>query len=121
HDRGIDYVEGGCPGPYRLDTAFFAENPGLGRARFPAFGMTRRAGRSASNDPGLVALLEAKAEAICFVAKSSAYQVRVALQTTNEENLASIRDSVGAAKTAGREVMLGCEHFFDGVKGRPAI
>ncbi len=78
--------------------------------------MTRRPGRSASNDPGLAALLEAKADAICFVAKSSAYQVRVALETTNEENLASIRDSVTAAKAAGREVMLDCEHFFDGYK-----
>ena len=65
------------------------------------------------------ALLEAKADAICFVAKSSAYQVRVALETTNEENLASIRDSVAAAKKAGREVMLDCEHFFDGYKEDP--
>src|SRR5207237_4496176 len=72
--------------------------------------------RSASNDPGLADLLAAQADAICFVAKASAYQVRVALQTTNEENLASIRDSVGAAKAAGREVMLDCEHFFDGYK-----
>ena len=81
--------------------------------------MTRRPGRSVSNDPGLAGLLEAKADAICFVAKSSAYQVRVALETTNEENLASIRDSVGAAKAAGREVMLDCEHFFDGYKENP--
>ena len=66
--------------------------------------------------PGLAALIEAKADAICFVAKASAYQVRVALETTNEENLASIRDSVKAAKAAGREVMVDCEHFFDGYK-----
>ena len=63
--------------------------------------------------------MQAKADAICFVAKSSAYQVRVALETTNEENLASIRDSVRAAKSAGREVMLDCEHFFDGYKENP--
>jgi 2-isopropylmalate synthase len=81
--------------------------------------MTRRAGRSVSNDPGVAGLLAAKADAICFVAKSSAYQVRVALETTNEENLASIRDSVAAAKRAGREVMLDCEHFFDGYKEDP--
>jgi len=118
-DLGIDYVEGGYPGANPLDTEFFAEKPGLHRARFTAFGMTRRAGRSASNDPGLVALLEAKADAICFVAKSSAYHVRVALETTNEENLASIRDSVTAAGKAGREVMLDCEHFFDGYKEDP--
>jgi 2-isopropylmalate synthase len=118
-ELGIDYVEGGYPGANPTDTEFFSVKPKLDHASFTAFGMTRRPGRSASNDPGLAALLEAKADAICFVAKSSAYQVRVALQTTNEENLASIRDSVGAAKAAGREVMLDCEHFFDGFKENP--
>jgi 2-isopropylmalate synthase len=92
----------------------FATKQKFDHAKFTAFGMTRRAGRSVSNDPGVAGLLEAKADAICFVAKSSEYQVRVALETTNEENLASIRDSVSAAKAAGREVMLDCEHFFDG-------
>src|SRR3984957_12749819 len=115
-ELGLDYVEGGYPGANPTDTEFFAKKPKLAHARFTAFGMTRRPGRSASNDPGLAALLEAKADAICFVAKSSAYQVRVALETTNEENLASISDSVKAAKKAGREVMLDCEHFFDGYK-----
>src|SRR3984957_5908538 len=118
-ELGVDYVEGGYPGANPTDTEFFAEKPKFGHARFTAFGMTRRPGRSASNDPGLAALLEAQADAICFVAKSSAYQVRVALETTNEENLASIRDSVKAAKKAGREVMLDCEHFFDGYKENP--
>ena len=115
-DLGIDYVEGGYPGANPTDTEFFSQKPKLDHARFTAFGMTRRPGRSVSNDPGVAGLLEAKADAICFVAKSSAYQVRVALETTNEENLASIRDSVRAAKAAGREVMLDCEHFFDGYK-----
>jgi 2-isopropylmalate synthase len=118
-ELGIDYVEGGYPGANPTDTEFFATRPDLNRASFTAFGMTRRPGRSVSNDPGLAGLLEAKADAICFVAKSSAYQVRVALETTNEENLASIRDSVKAAKSAGREVMLDCEHFFDGFKEDP--
>ena len=81
--------------------------------------MTRRPGRSASNDPGLAALLQAQADAICFVAKSWDYHVRVALETTEEENLASIRDSVRAAKAKGREVLLDCEHFFDGYKANP--
>src|SRR4051794_15736474 len=118
-ELGIDYVEGGYPGANPTDTEFFAEKPKLDHARFTAFGMTRRPGRSVSNDPGLAGLLDAKADAICFVAKSSAYQVRVALETTKEENLASIRDSVKAAKSAGREVMLDCEHFFDGYKEDP--
>src|SRR5437763_14427765 len=81
--------------------------------------MTRRPGRSTSNDPGLATLLDAKADAICFVAKSWDYHVRVALETTEEENLASIRDSAQAARKKGREVLIGCEHFFDGYKANP--
>lgn len=120
-DLGIDYVEGGYPGANPTDTEFFSYKPAFHHARFTAFGMTRRPGRSASNDPGLAALIEAEADAICFVAKSSAYQVRVALETTNDENLASIRDSVKAATAAGREVMVDCEHFFDGYREDPAF
>src|ERR1700730_16288565 len=118
-ELGIDYVEGGYPGANPTDTEFFATKPDFSHAKFTAFGMTRRPGRSASNDPGLAGILEAKADAICFVAKASAYQVRVALETTNEENIASIRDSVSAAKALGREVMVDCEHFFDGYKENP--
>ena len=69
-ELGIDYVEGGYPGANPTDTEFFAKKPKLAHARFTAFGMTRRAGRSASNDPGLAALLEAKADAICFLSCS---------------------------------------------------
>src|SRR5438876_22185 len=117
-DIGIDYVEGGYPGANLTDTQLFAEERKL-NTTFTAFGMARRPGRSTSNDPGLAALLAAKADAICFVAKSWDYHVRVALETTPEENLASIRDSVRAAKAKGREVLLDCEHFFDGYKANP--
>ena len=55
------------PGANPIDTEFFSEKRSL-RAKLTAFGMTRRPGRSASNDPGLVTLLDAKADAICFVA-----------------------------------------------------
>src|SRR6202051_2120215 len=117
-DLGIDYVEAGYPGANPTDTNFFAEKRPL-RTCLTAFGMTRRPGRSVSNDPGLVALLDAQADAICFVAKSWDYPVRVALETTEDEMLASIRDSVRAAKAKGREVLLDCEHFFDGYKANP--
>jgi len=117
-ELGVDYVEGGYPGANPTDTQLFAEKRDC-EASFTAFGMTRRPGRSASNDPGLVTLLDAKADAICFVAKTWDYHVRVALETTLEENIASIRDSVRAAKQKGFEVMLDCEHFFDGYKANP--
>ena len=115
---GIDYVEGGYPGANPTDTELFASDRGF-HTTFTAFGMTRRPGRSVSNDPGLALLLDAKADAICFVAKAWDYHVRVALETTNEENIASICDSVRAAKAKGREVLLDCEHFFDGYKANP--
>src|SRR5215475_12763077 len=117
-DLGIDYVEGGYPGANPTDTALFAQARDLDTT-FTAFGMTRRPGRSTSNDPGLAGLLDAKADAICFVAKSWDYHVRVALECTLEENIASIRDSVRAAIGKGREVLLDCEHFFDGYKANP--
>jgi 2-isopropylmalate synthase len=118
-ELGVDYVEGGYPGANLTDTELFSRQRKLKTATFTAFGMTRRPGRSVSNDPGLAALLAAEADAICFVAKSWDYHVRVALETTDEENLASIRDSVKAATATGREVLLDCEHFFDGYKANP--
>src|SRR5581483_2219118 len=117
-ELGVDYVEAGYPGANPTDTSFFAE-PRQARAKITAFGMTRRPGRSASNDPGLAAVLEAHADAVCFVAKSWDYHVRVALETTEEENIASISDSVMWAKAKGREVLVDCEHFFDGYKANP--
>jgi 2-isopropylmalate synthase len=115
---GLDYIEAGYPGANPTDTALFNE-PRETPARLTAFGMTRRPGRSAANDPGLNATLNAIADAVCLVAKASAYQVRVALQVEEDENLAAIRDSVLAAKEAGREVLVDCEHFFDGFKEKP--
>ena len=118
-ELGIDYVEGGYPGANPLDTKFFESKP-TKRARFCAFGMTKRPGRSVANDPGVAGLLAADADAIVFVAKSWDYHVHVALGCTLEENLESISESVRAAVAAGREAMVDCEHFFDGYKANPA-
>ncbi|MCB1385005.1 MAG: citramalate synthase [Nitratireductor sp.] len=117
-DLGIDYVEGGYPGANPTDTEFFSKKR-TSRARFVGFGMTKRAGVSASNDPGIAGLLNADTDAICYVAKAWDYHVKVALGATNAENLESIADSVRAAIEAGREAMVDCEHFFDGYKANP--
>ncbi|MEQ1578704.1 MAG: citramalate synthase [Hyphomicrobium sp.] len=116
-ELGLDYIEGGYPGANATDTEFFAEKPAFKQARFTAFGMIKRAGRSVSNDPGLQALLQSKADSICLVAKAWDYHVRVALGITNEENLSGIAESIKAVVASGREAMLDCEHFFDGYKG----
>ena len=115
---GFDYVEGGYPGANPTDTAFFSEKR-TRRSSFVAFGMTKRAGVSASNDPGIAALVQSKADAICYVAKSWDYHVRVALGCSNEDNLESIGASVEAARAAGKEALVDCEHFFDGFKANP--
>ena len=116
---GVDYIEGGYPGANPVDTKFF-EKPPATRAAFTAFGMTKRVGVSASNDPGLAALVQAGGSAICFVAKAWDFHVEFALGATLDENLASIRDSVAAARAGGTEAMVDGEHFFDGYKANPA-
>jgi 2-isopropylmalate synthase len=113
---GIDYIEGGYPGANPTDTDFFSVDPGFRHATFTAFGMTKRAGRSVSNDPGFQATLQARAGAVCLVAKAWDYHVRVALGISNDENLAGVAQSIATVVESGREAMLDCEHFFDGYK-----
>jgi 2-isopropylmalate synthase len=115
---GMDYIEGGYPGANPTDTAFFSQRQ-TRSAKFTAFGMTKRAGVSVSNDPGLATVLQSASDAVCLVAKSWDYHVRVALGCTNEENLESIEASVIATVAAGKESLIDCEHFFDGYKANP--
>jgi 2-isopropylmalate synthase len=118
---GVDYVEGGWPGANPTDDAFFAQPPTLKRARLVAFGMTRRPGRSAANDPGLNALLNAKVQSVCMVGKAWDFHVDVALGISKTENLDMIAESITHAKTRMGEVMFDAEHFFDGYKADPAF
>ena len=113
---GIDYVEGGWPGANPTDDAFFASPPELKRARLCAFGMTRRSGRSAANDPGLVTLFHARTAVITLVGKSSARQAEGALGVSRDDNLTMIADSIRESLRHADEVMLDAEHCFDGFK-----
>ena len=117
---GLDYIEAGYPGANPTDTRLFAEARPLAHAKLTAFGMTKRPGRSISNDPGFQAVLAAKARAICLVAKTWDFHVDVALGTTLEENLAAIKESTETVVASGSEVLIDCEHFFDGYKANPA-
>jgi 2-isopropylmalate synthase len=116
---GLDYIEAGYPGANPTDTRLFAEAKPLGHARLTAFGMTKRPGRSLSNDPGFQALLATRVDAICLVAKTWDFHVDVALGTTLEENLAAIKESTAAIVASGREALIDCEHFFDGYTANP--
>ncbi len=118
-DLGIDYVEGGWPGANPTDDEFFASPPKLRNSTLTAFGMTRRKGRSASNDSVLAAVVNAGTEATCLVGKSHVFHVTNALGMSLEENLAAIRDSVEHLVGLGQEAMFDCEHFFDGYLDDP--
>ena len=89
---GIDYIEGGFAGANPNDDAFFANPPKVKHARIAAFGMTRRAGRSAENDPGLAALLESGAGSLCIVGKTWDFQVETALGISRKENTRMIEE-----------------------------
>jgi len=116
---GIDYIEGGWPGANPTDTAFFAERPPLARARFTSFGMTKRSGRSAANDPALAPVIDAPVDAVCLVGKSWDYQVDVALEIPREENIDNIARSIEAVAAKKKEPLFDAEHFFDGYKANP--
>ncbi|MGB0697230.1 MAG: citramalate synthase [Rhodospirillaceae bacterium] len=113
---GIDYVEGGWPGANPTDDAFFDAPPRMTRARLTAFGMTRRAGRSADNDPGLQALLGTKARIATMVGKTWDLHCTLALGVELDENVRMIRDSIAMAAGRMEEAMFDAEHFFDGYK-----
>jgi len=116
---GVDYIEGGWPGANPTDDSFFADLPQLKTSRITAFGMTRRAGRSTDNDPGLNALLGADVDAVCMVGKTWDYHVDVALEIERDENVAMIRDSVQTVADKKSEALFDAEHFFDGYKENP--
>ncbi|MFZ4126178.1 MAG: citramalate synthase [Rickettsiales bacterium] len=116
---GIDYVEGGWPGANPTDDAFFAKAPKLKRAKLTAFGMTRRAGRSASNDTGLQDVLNAATPSVCLVGKAWDWQVEAALKISKKENIRMVEESIQHAKSKKREVHFDAEHFFDGYKANP--
>ncbi len=116
---GLDYIEGGFPGANPTDTEFFAAPPAFKHAQFVAFGMTKRAGRSAANDPGLSSVLDAKAGAACLVGKTWDFHVDVALEIPRADNVDGIAESIAAVKARGREPLFDAEHFFDGYKANP--
>src|SRR2546428_11093688 len=119
---GIHYVEGGWPGSNPKDVDFFqrARSLALRRARLVAFGATRKAGVRAEDDPNLRALVAADTPAVSLFGKSWTLHVQHVLETTPEENLAMIADSVGWLKGRGKEVIYDAEHFFDGYRADPA-
>ena len=120
-ELGIHYIEGGWPGSNPKDVEFFARASRLRLAHsvLCAFGSTRRPNTLAAEDRNLLALVEAGTPVVTLVGKSSELQVTRVLETTLEENLAMIRDSIGFLKSKGLTVFFDAEHFFDGYRANP--
>lgn len=119
---GIPYIEGGWPGSNPKDEEFFAllrQNP-LKHATAVAFSSTCRVGARPEEDATLQALLGAETRAVAIFGKSWDLHVTRALNTSLEENLRLIRESVAYLRSHGREVIYDAEHFFDGCQANPA-
>ncbi|MCZ1266804.1 citramalate synthase [Paenibacillus tundrae] len=119
-DLGAHYIEGGIPGSNTKDIEFFKRVKELNlNAKVVAFGSTRRKGSIASEDANLKRMIESGAQAATLVGKSWDFHVHTALQTTLEENLSMIYDSIAYLKQNDMEVIFDAEHFFDGFKNNP--
>lgn len=116
---GVDYIEGGWPGANPTDSEFFETRPKMA-ATFTAFGMTKRAGKSAENDDVLAAVINAGTPAVCLVGKAHDFHVTTALGITLDENTENVSKSVAYLVSQGREALFDAEHFFDGYKANPS-
>jgi 2-isopropylmalate synthase len=117
---GIDMIEGGYPLSNEKDVQFFqrVRELKLGKTKIASFGMTRRRGVAAQDDPGMRALVAAKSDVITVVGKSWDYQATEILNVSLDENIAMIAESVGFLSQHA-EVVYDAEHFFDGYKANP--
>jgi len=120
-DIGFDYIEGGWPGSNPKDVEFFQrlDELNLKNAKITAFGATCKANSQPAEDANIQALVDANTSVCTIVGKTSVLHVTDVLQTTLEENLRIIRESVKYLKSKGREVIYDAEHFFDGYKEDP--
>jgi 2-isopropylmalate synthase len=118
---GIDYIEGGWPGSNPKDVEYFerVQELDLKHAKIAAFGSTRRKNSEVATDPNIKALVDAQTPVVTVVGKSWDLHVYDVLETTPEENLAMIEESVAYLKGLGKEVVYDAEHFFDGYKANP--
>ncbi len=115
---GVAYIEGGWPGSNPKDAAYFeaVKRMSLKHAKIAAFGSTRRKNSDPATDPSICAMVDADTPVVTVVGKTSMLHVTDVLQTTPDENLNMIRDSLRYLKSLGKEVIYDAEHFFDGCK-----
>src|SRR2546430_12163529 len=115
---GIHYIEGGWPGSNPKDLRFFRrmQDVTLKHAKLAAFSMTRRAGGVTESDPNMQAIIDSGASVATIVGKAWDFHVTQALETTRDEDVAMIRDSIAYLRPKMDEVLFDAEHFFDGFR-----
>lgn len=118
---GIQYIEGGWPGSNPKDIEFFdqAKRRHLKHARLAAFGSTRRKQTAVEKDPQVQLLIQAETPVVTIFGKTWLLHVKEVLNTTPDENLKMIRDTIRYLKDHGRYVIYDAEHAFDGYKSDP--
>ena len=121
-DLGIHFIEGGFAGSNPKDVEFFnrARKLTLVNSVLVAFGSTRRPRANAGNDANLLSLIDIGIKVVTIVGKGSELQVTQVLETTLDENLSMVADSIRFLKAKGLSVFFDAEHFFDGFKANPA-
>lgn len=117
-ELGVEYIEGGWPGSNERDEGFFnqAKKENYINSKIVAFGSTRRAKSSCSDDANIQALLRASTPSVTIVGKTWDFHVSEALKISNQENLDLISDSISYLSSRIDEVFFDAEHFFDGFK-----
>ncbi|TCT16331.1 2-isopropylmalate synthase [Natranaerovirga pectinivora] len=120
-ELGVAYIEAGNPGSNPKDLEFFrrVKDIQLNNAKLTAFGSTRRRNINVSDDANVKSMLEANTEAVAIFGKSWDFHVTDIIQTTLEENLKMIEETMAFFKENGKEVFFDAEHFFDGYKANP--
>ncbi|MHA2009103.1 MAG: citramalate synthase [Promethearchaeota archaeon] len=122
NDLQLPMIEVGWPGSNPKDIMLYKKIGKLDMANngtsIFAFGSTRRKNIKAEEDTNLRALLEIGKEIkkATIFGKSWDLQVKAALETTLEENLKMIEDTIIFLLENDKEVVYDAEHFFDGYK-----
>ncbi len=119
---GVAFIEGGWPGSNPKDVEFFerAHDMEWKNALIAAFGSTCRVKGGPEDDANIKALLDSRTPVCTIFGKTWTLHVKEVLQTTNEDNLRIIEDSVAYLKANGKRVLYDAEHFFDGYKADSA-
>jgi 2-isopropylmalate synthase len=117
-EYGIQYIEAGNPTSTYKDIEFFqkVKDLKLKNSEIVSFGATRRKGVATERDLGIKALLETDTKCVTIFGKCSLFHTEKILQTTGDENLKMIFETVEYLTSKGKKVFFDAEHFFDGFK-----